>query len=234
MILRNTPNVNSYFNRKRFYKLFILLASLGILAGLLTGPVSAQTFLPDNAVGYYTQNGQTFWLYAGKDVNVFPPGTGPGELETLFPMSAEAEKAIVHPIPQYPLVIDGVRYDAKDISLFDGIRLRFIVGDDGVLYAFTTIEGLEQFQQLLTDTSRLLDFTDSIFYEDWLLGGDSFSLASGCGLPALNEIFFDNCISSVEVSDTSWTYLYDYSWYGGDYFAMQPGSTHYSLTFEES
>ena len=69
------------------------------------------------------------------------------ELEALYPMSPEAEAAIVHDIPACPVIIDGVSYEPEDVTLFNGQRLRFSVGKDKNLYAFTTVEGLEEFLQ---------------------------------------------------------------------------------------
>lgn len=67
------------------------------------------------------------------------------EIEALYPMSAEAEAALVQVVPQVPVIIDGVYYEPEDITLFNGQRLRFVVDTDGVLHAFTTVKGLEQF-----------------------------------------------------------------------------------------
>jgi len=231
MIFRNTAGVNRHFGSKLLNKLVIPLLALIALSGLFVTPVSAQSVRPERAVGYYTQNGQTFWLTPGKNVTVFPPGTSPSDIEAMFPMSPSAEKAIIHQIPPCPVVVDGVKYDAKDISLFDGVRLRFITGKDGALYAFTTARGLEQFQQSGTGVIGQ-SISDSIFYKDWLFGGDRFSLSPGCGFQDLSQIGFDNCISSVQVGASSWAYLFDYAYYAGDYFAMQPGSNHSALTFE--
>jgi hypothetical protein len=204
------------------------------LSGLLTSPVAASSSLrPQDAAGYYTKDGQTFWLYAGKGVDVMPPGTTPSQLEALYPMPSVAEKSIVHQIPQCPVVIDGVKYEPKDINLFNGIRLRFITGNDGTLYAFTTAKALEQFQGESAQIAPLWETPDSVFYKDWLYTGESFGIVPGVGLPDLGQIFFDNCISSVKVSTlASWAYIFDYTNYGGDYFAMQPGSNHSALTLE--
>ena len=155
MILRNTPGVNRHFRPGWMNKLIIPLVSLITLSGLLITPVSAQDvsptsatqdIRPDNAVGYYIKDGQTYWLYE-EDVDTFPEGTTPGQIEAMYPMSPEAEKAIVHEIPECPVVIiDGIKYDSKDISLFNGVRLRFTTDDNGNLYAFTTAQGWSNFK----------------------------------------------------------------------------------------
>lgn len=215
-------------------KLLIPLAALVVLSGLLASPVAAASNTPpQSAVGYYTKDGQTTMLYAGQDVDVMPPGTTLSQLEALHPMSSATEKAIVHQIPPCPVVIDGVQYAATDISQFNGIQLGFITGSDGTLYAFTTAEGLEQFQQESAQVVPLQPTPDSVFYKDWLYTGDSFGIVPGVGLPVLSAIGFDKCISSVQVSTlASWAYLFDYTYYGGDYFAMQSGSGHSILALE--
>lgn len=67
-----------------------------------------------------------------------------GELIALHPMSPEEEAAIVHGIPAYPVIIDGVSYEPEGVALFNGQRLHFVTGKDGKLYAFTAVEGLEK------------------------------------------------------------------------------------------
>ncbi|MBE2239063.1 MAG: hypothetical protein IAE81_14830 [Caldilineaceae bacterium] len=72
------------------------------------------------------------------------------EFEMLYPPDRGAEK-IIHPIPDRPVIIDGVRYAPKEIRRFDGQVLRFIDDDralrEGVLYAFTTREGAEDYMR---------------------------------------------------------------------------------------
>ena len=217
----------------------VLLVSIGLvlLLGLFSGMgVMAQGDIPEDAVGFYTKDGEVHWIVPGAGIDITDlSGMTPADLEALFPMSAEAEAAIVHQVPPRPVVIDGVPYEADGVSLFDGQRLRFIVGNDRVLYAFTTMEGLEQFKQeqygqptpqgsSMAGGQSLLD-TLSMFYEDWWYGGDYFGLAPGYGLPYLYQIGFDDMISSVQVnSAASWAYLFDYVNYGGDYFAMEGGT----------
>ncbi len=62
-------------------------------------------------------------------------------------MSPEDEAGIVHDVPPCPVIIDGVLYEPEQIHLFDGQRLGFTVGNDGRLYAFTTVEGMRSFLQ---------------------------------------------------------------------------------------
>jgi len=150
----------------------------------------------------------------------------PSEIEKLYPMTPAEEAAIVHTIPSCPLIIDGILYEAKQISLFDGQRLHFALGYGDTLTAFTTVEGLEKFQ---SEQSRLVAETvlrsiDSVFYIDWWYSGSSFALPAGSPpYPDLGAMF-DNCISSVESSTgTSWTHLYDYTYYGGDSLSIAGG-----------
>ena len=91
----------------------------------------------------------------------------PSEIEKLYPMSAETESAIVHVIPSCPVVIDGKYYEAERITDFNGKRLRFAIGTDNTLFAFTTVEGLEKFQAEQNNRS-LSSTTSSVFY--WIGG----------------------------------------------------------------
>jgi hypothetical protein len=235
MIPAKTGAVNRKNGMGRLRKLLVPLAAMLVLSGLLASPVAAApNTLPQSAVGYYTRDGQTFLLYPGEDVDVMPPGTTLSQLEAMHPMSAAAEKAIVHQIPPCPVVVDGVRCAAQDISKFNGIRLGFIMGSDGTLYAFTTAEGLEQFQQESAAQVEPLQATpDSVFYKDWLFGGDRIGITPGIGLPDLSQIAFDKCISSVQVSTlASQAALFEETNYGGDYFVMQSGSNHSILALE--
>jgi hypothetical protein len=135
------------------------------------------------------------------------------------------------------VIIDGVEYKSADISLFNGIRLRFINDASGNLYAFTTAEGLEDFQKQhftkQTPVQKQVDPAESEFFPDILYGGKGFKLIPGQGKLDLSLSFYDNCISSVKVSTlAAWACLYDYTDYQGDYFFMYPGSSHSILALE--
>jgi hypothetical protein len=238
MIIPHKTAVNKNKRRGWVKILIIPLSALLILSGTLAAPVSASTGeRPDNTVGCYAKDGKTCGLYI-EDMDTFPAGTTPAQIEKMFPMSKEAEKAIVHVVPECPFVIiDGIKYKSTDISLFDGVRLRFVNDAGGNLYAFTTVEGLENFQkQHLTKQSPVQEKQDpyvSEFWPDILYGGEGFELIPGRGQGDLSITYFDNCISSVKVSTlAAWACLYDYPNYQGDSFLMYPGSNHSILALE--
>jgi hypothetical protein len=215
-------------------KIIVLLTIVGlVLLGLITGVslAAAQSEKPQDAVGYYTKDGETFPIVPGGEVSVVKTGNlTPSQMEAMFSMSPEEEAKIVHAIPSCPVIIDGVEYKAGDINLFDGIRLRFIVGKEGNLYAFTTAKGLEEFQAGYKQEIEL-DSGASIFYMDMWYVGESFGIYPGNGYPYLYQLGYDNAVSSVKAtSSASWTYLYDYTNFQGDVFTMA-GGTNYSMLY---
>jgi hypothetical protein len=63
--------------------------------------------------------------------------------------------------------------------------------------------------------------------------GQFLGLDPGNGVPSLSPIGFDNAISSTKISTLAFSaYLFDYTYYGGDYFVMLPGSNHTMLALE--
>jgi hypothetical protein len=159
-------------------KMLLVSTALVMLLALLGGAaVMAQGDGSEDAAGYYTKDNEVHSIAAGSDVDVTDlQGITPAELQAMFPMSAEAEAAIVHQVPPGPVVIDGTRYEASEVNLFDGQRLGFAVDTGRVFYAFTTVEGLGRFMQeqyggpLPQDSSiggGLRSETLSMFYENW-------------------------------------------------------------------
>jgi hypothetical protein len=221
MILKHGTSVNRNTLPGAWRRFGTVIAILiVILTFLMAHSISAGESRPDGAVGGYTKDGAIHWVVPGGDVDVTKGKFTPGELEALFPMSTERENAIVHEIPKCPVIIDGITYPPEDISLFNGKRLRFIMGKDGMLYAFTTAGGLEEFQSnydaesVMEADSLLAEDNESVFYKDWWYGGERFWLIPDTGFPVLSQLGFDNALSSVEVNAAvSWAYLYDDTWY---------------------
>ena len=208
-------------------KKLILSRSLRWFFPLISLTILALTFAPAAMAseGISSVNGET-----GKPVDL--NGLTPADIEKLYPMSAQEEAAIIHTIPSCPVIIDGVRYEGNQISLFNGKRLRFITGSDGNFYAFTTVEGLEKFQSQRPVNAIPQAVQLSTFYVDWWFSGLSFNLSISSPQPALYYPF-DNAISSVKVgTDVSWAYLFDYANYGGDYYGMQSGSEYSMLVVQ--
>ena len=120
--------------------LFLLVGKLGTMV------VWAQGSGEGNA-GYVKEGDEIRWLASGQG-QIDVTGMTPADVEALFPDSEEA--AIVHQVPNYPVIVDGVRYKPEEISRFNGQVLRFVWDEqaeeeEGVIYAFTTVEGLEQY-----------------------------------------------------------------------------------------
>lgn len=219
------------------FKRKALLASLSLvlLVGLFSSMgVMAQGDRPEDAVGYYTKDGQVHWLVAGAEIEGIKVVTE-AEFQEKFKMSPEAEAAIVHQVPPCPVVIDGTRYEPAQIHLFDGQRLGFTVGNDGVLYAFTTEEGMERFQEeqrklrsgqgTSESDSSILD-TLSHFYEHWFYGGASVACSPGVGFATLGPL--DDKISSFRAnSAASKVRLFEHAWFQGNCFE-RPGGTNIS------
>ena len=51
-------------------------------------------------------------------------------------MPSESEAKLVHKEPEVPFILNGVLYQPEQIHLFDGQRLGFTIGENGILYAF--------------------------------------------------------------------------------------------------
>lgn len=164
----------------------------------------------------------------------------PSQIEALYPMSPEAEAAIVHVVPPCPVIIDGVWYAAEEINLFDGQRLRFTVDKAGALYAFTTAKGLEAFAEAAYGEmvfniaggsgTAATGLSYSVFFVDMWYGGAKMPVYPGTQLPDIDE--YDNAISSAQICDQAGVYVYEYVNFGGSYFYMPPGSTWTMLTFQ--
>ena len=157
------------------------------------------------------------------------------DIENLYPMSTEAEAAIVHSSPGVPFIANGIRYEPEKVSLFDGQRLRFVFDAKGVLHAFTSAKGLEQFvsaefgqpEQMDIPDMGLLSSLYGRFWEHMGYTGRARFVAGGIGLGSLGSL--NNQISSAKV-DAGLTagVLFDDVYYQGDYFVI-PGGTKYYL-----
>jgi hypothetical protein len=208
--------------------LSVVLALLSIL--IFSTTVMAQDVKPDNAVGFYIQDGQLKWIIPGEGIRVDKLARlTPTEIEKLHPMTPQKQANIVQRVPACPVIIDGVRYSPDQISRFNGKRLRFIWGKDNNLYAFTTVLQFEQFQRDnfgdLTGQSVAVAY--SYFYKDAQYTGIDFGLLPGYGLPLLSAIGMDKAISSAMINtSTQWAYLFDSTDYQGNYFGMPPGSSY--------
>ncbi len=155
------------------------------------------------------------------------------EFEAMFPMSAEEEAAIIHGIPQVPVLIDGVLYEPEEIALFNGQRLRFAVDSEGVLNAFTSVEGIEQFIAEESDqpapqgtpTMGIESTGYGRFYEHWWYGGSRLKVSGGIGIGNLGS--WNDEISSVAVDDGVWgAVMFEHIEFGGDSFWCDGGDSY--------
>jgi len=230
MIARVNQTVKRIFQRKPGHWLILSGVLLLFFMPLFSTTVMAQDPKPDNAVGFYMQDGQLKWIVAGQDIKVDKlTNLTPADIEKLYPMTPQQQAAIIHRLPTGPVIVDGVHYPADQLSLFNGKRLRFILGKDNNLYAFTTVQQFEQFQQdnFGDIAGQSVTVIYSYFYEDPEYTGVNFGLTPGYGLPELSAIGMDKAISSARINtSTQWAYLFDYTYYGGDYYGMPPSSTY--------
>jgi hypothetical protein len=100
-----------------------------------------------------------------------------------------------------------------------------------IQYAFTSLQGFEQFQQQQfgQPIQMRLD-TYSFFFQDWNYSGNYFGLVPGNGLTDLSQIGLDNSISSTIINTTTqWAYLFESTNYGGDWYGMPPSSSYPNL-----
>lgn len=222
----------------------VLWTSIGLvlMIGLLgTVVVWAQGSSEENVeyVGYIKEGDETRWLVPGPGL-IDVTGMTPADVEALFPDSEEA--AIVHQAPDYPVIVDGVRYEPDEISRFNGQVLRFVWDEraekEGVIYAFTTVEGLEQYlreqwgwpssQESTTSDGQIAGLWTN-FYKHWWYGGAVFGSAPGVGWPDLRvaPAGWNDRISSVQVAtEASGATLYEHVNFGGAQFWMQSGSNY--------
>lgn len=224
---------NTSLKNKVVWSGIICIALFGLIGGasLAAAQGEFQSETSSNVAGYYTKDGKTSTIMTEGDIRVTRlVDLSPSEIEALYPMSSEEEAKIIHIVPSSPIIIDGTQYKPEEIHLFDGIRLRFVAGKDGNLYAFTTAKRLEAFQSEYQSES-LISSSGSIYYMDMWYTGNNFELLPGYGFPYLSDLGFDNAVSSVKATPSaSWTYIYDYTNFQGDYFAMA-GGTNYGMLF---
>jgi len=222
-----------------------LLGTAAVLAKGSTQIIDDPGKMPPGAVGSYTLNGEFHWIVPGGDIKIANfTGLTKAEIFKEIQMSPEDEAKIVHEVPPCPeIIIDGTAYKSEDIHKFDGQQLGFIVGNDGILYAFTTQEGFQNFKQTQMinavpgngSSGGIILSIDNIYshyYWDWYCGGSVISLDYRYSLANL-AFGWDNAISSLEVARScNATRLYDYANFGGDYFEALAGTTYNVLLFQ--
>ena len=218
---------------------FLLISSFSVAA-----VANAQTS-GGGAAAYVTENGSTRALTS--DEVTLAAAQTPAQMEAAAPVSDD----IVHPIPQMPIVIDGVRYAPEGISQFNGRVLRYVLDQrtqsEGVIYAFTTLEGLTQYLKdqwgwepasantRSMGTGIVRPMSDSywtVFYADAYYAGSTILSAPNAAISDLSTVSpgWNDRISSVQVSTgAAWATLYADTSYAGDQLWMQRGTEWSSL-----
>lgn len=189
--------------------------------------------LPDGVIGYAWPDGGKTIIPIKEQPGVaerLPTGMSRAEFMSQHQIPPESEAAIVHETPLCPVVINGIWYKPEDIHLFDGHRLGFTIGRDGVLYAFTSDDALREFNQAQEVAAAGVTVLDNLsyFYEHINGGGSWVAGPPGTEIPDLSQLSFDldNKISSEYINSmaTSATLFDDYD-YWGDYLDI-PGNTY--------
>jgi hypothetical protein len=168
MLISFTRRVKRYIRSNYHGELILLSGILTILVmTFFSTVVTADGDQRDKALGHYTHDGEVTPLTSSDNIIVDLRGLTPADMEKLYPMSSEAEAAIIHEDLPCPVIVDGVRYEGNQISLFNGKRLYYVIGENGILYAFTTAEGLEQYQsEHSAPASSRYDGEENYFFEN--------------------------------------------------------------------
>jgi hypothetical protein len=150
-------------------------------------------------------------------------------------MTEEEIKAIVHVVPQCPVIVDGVLYKGKDITLFNGQRLHFTTDKKGNLYAFTDAVKMEEFLEkecgYIFELPAALSKEASLLYLDWFVVGTALECEPGQIFQTLSSIW-DNCISSAEIGPDASVTLWDNPGLTGNSITLYAGCTYYVLTLQ--
>ncbi|MBX3059216.1 MAG: hypothetical protein KF770_22335 [Anaerolineae bacterium] len=129
---------------------------------------------------------------------------------------------IVHPIPQVPIVVDGVKLAPEEITQFNGRELYYLIdGKSELLYIFTTIEGITK--QVKQDSVKnnetssnevmLSCYQYSAYYQGtYLSGGGPWFVQSGTSGTTFTGVyaFLNNDVESVQTTTCNvYTKLFD-------------------------
>jgi hypothetical protein len=157
-------------------KILMISFTLILIAGILCGSTAvtaqdsassspadkcSETDLSNEAVYVSRDGGETWSTVDDKLVDKLSNQ----DFEDKFKIGEE-EASIVHEVPPCPIIIDGVLYQPEQIHLFDGQRLGFTTDNEGKqLHAFTTEEGIEEFQNEMAQNDNS-EAPVGIFFRD--------------------------------------------------------------------
>jgi hypothetical protein len=137
-----------------------------------------------------------------------------------------------------PVIVDGVRYAPKDMARFNGRTMHYVVDREaqqkGVLYAFTTSEGRQNY--LITQSGPLSNVSNDVSVNCIIARFNKVAYGTGidwltmyCGQSTTYVgSNWNNTISYVE-GGGSYTVLYSVDNFQGDTFTVQGGVTVYDL-----
>ncbi|MCA9944099.1 MAG: hypothetical protein KC449_11490 [Anaerolineales bacterium] len=134
----------------------------------------------------------------------------------------------IHPVPQIPIIVDGVKMAPEEITKFNGQELYYLVDNESdVLYIFTTLEGItKQAEQTnvknneISSSNQMMScYEYSAFYQGtYLSGGGPWFVKSGTQVSFGSGpyAFLNNDIESAQTTTCNvYTKLYDNTNYTG-------------------
>lgn len=224
-------------NQKRTLISICLILLCGILGGNAIVMAQDTETPPDDSAAYIIVDGKIHWLSPSEEMKRMTEE----EYNKKYQLSPEKEAAIIHDVPPCPVIINGTKYEPKQIHIFDGQRLRFTVDNKNTLYAFTTEEGIDKFHQKQRELiSNGIDpgvlpmsAGYSFFYEHMEFGGMCLAVPPGYPEGYLPELgIMDNKISSFWLDSGIYkACLYEEPNYGGDVFERVGGTSIACLWF---
>ncbi|MDD5122174.1 MAG: hypothetical protein PHX97_02195 [Dehalococcoidales bacterium] len=146
------------------------------------------------------------------------------EIIAMYPMSPEDEAAIVHTIPQVPVIIDGIKYKPEDVTLFNGQRLHFTVGENKELYAFSDIKELEEFlQSQYGSGNSALEADAAVLYEHITYLGSTLGMPPHELLVNFVDLDFNDKASSWVVAGNIMATIWEHIEFGGNSLSLGNG-----------
>lgn len=137
------------------------------------------------------------------------------------PLQQVEAKNNIHPIPQIPIVLNGIKMPPSAVSQFNGQPLYGLVNQqakrEGVFYVFTSLEALETFANLNSPPQRVPNCTQegSFLYEALNFGSYYTGVWIGGQESLAGDSLNNNIESAITTNCNVYTKLYDYTDYSG-------------------